>query len=190
VLERCNVTAAETDDPAARAAEELDRGRVVAWFQGPLELGPRALGARSILANPSFPGMRDRLNRDVKFREPWRPFCPSILEDVVPDYMQGGARAPFMTTSFEVRPERRGELEQAMHVDGSSRPQTVTPVLGGRYHRLLEEFRARSGLPFVINTSFNVNGEPIVCAPGEALRSFYASGIDVLVLGDFVLAKT
>jgi carbamoyltransferase len=190
VLKRCNVTSEECGDIAGRVASELDRGRVVAWFQGPMELGPRALGARSILANPKTPGVRDRLNRDVKFREPWRPFCPSILARAAPDYIAGAEHAPFMTTAFAVRPERREEMSQAVHVDGSARPQTVTPVLGGRYHALLEAFEDRTGLPFVINTSFNVNGEPIVCSPAEALRSFYASGVDALALGDFFLTKT
>lgn len=194
VLDSCAVTAEECADVADRAAAELACGRVVAWFQGPMEIGPRALGGRSILGHPGVAGTRDRLNRDVKFREPWRPFCPSILAEAAPDYLRDAAPAPFMTTAFGVRPERRAELEQAIHVDGTARPQTVARPArgapGGRYRALLERFSDRTGLPYVINTSFNINGEPMVCGPEEALRSFYASGIDVLVLGDFVLTKT
>jgi carbamoyltransferase len=187
-LREAGAAAEECADVVARAAEELARGRIVGWFQGSLELGPRALGGRSILANPSVPGIRDRLNREVKHREPWRPFCPSILERAAPEYLRGARRSPFMTTAFEVEPGRSGQMLQAMHVDGTARPQTVAPVLG-RYHELLEEFEARTGLPFAINTSFNDDGEPIVCTPRDALRTFYACGIDVLVLGDFVLSK-
>ena len=190
VLDTCGIRAEECADVAARVADELAAGKIAAWFQGAMELGPRALGGRSILAHPGVPGIRDRLNRNVKSREPWRPFCPSILEDAGPDYVEGMDRARFMTTAFEVRPDRRAEMAQAMHVDGSARPQTVAPAAGERYHHLLDEFRGRTGLPFVINTSFNVNGEPIVCSPVEALRSFYASGLDVLALGDYLVTKT
>ena len=186
----CKLSAQACDDVAARVAEELAAGRIVGWFQGRMELGPRALGARSILASPLLPGVQDKLNREVKSREPWRPFCPSILDEETEHYFEQAAPSPFMTTSFSVKPDKRDEMGSARHVDGSARPQTVTAAASPLFHRLISEFRDRTGLPFVINTSLNGAGEPIICSPIEALRCFYSTGLDGLAIGDWFLTKS
>jgi len=178
-------------DPSALAAGALADGKVVGWFQGRMEFGPRALGARSILADPRDPSIKDRLNREVKFREAFRPFAPSVLEEHAADWFLSPRPSPFMLLTFSVRPERRAEIPGVVHVDGSARVQTV-----GRdpeilpFRRLIEAFRARTGVPLLLNTSFNVRGEPIVRTPAEALACFDRSGIDLLVVGDRVLGKT
>lgn len=189
LLKGCKLHALRCDDIARSTAEELARGKLVGWFQGPAEYGPRALGARSILAGPALEGVAHKLNLEVKGREAWRPFCPSILEEEAPRYFTACERAPFMTTAFEVVEGQRETLRSAMHVDGSARPQTVSSTASPLFHALLSEFRDRTGLPFLINTSFNVAGEPIVATPAQALRCFYSTGLDVLALGDFLLRK-
>jgi carbamoyltransferase len=178
-------------DPSAAAAEALARGKVVGWFQGRMEFGPRALGARSILADPRDPGIKDRLNREVKFREGFRPFAPSVLEEKAAEWFLSPRPSPFMLLTFPVRPERRAEVPGVVHVDGSARIQTVgrEPELLP-FRRLIEAFAARTGVPLVLNTSFNVRGEPIVRTPAEALACFDRSGLDVLVIGNRVLGKT
>jgi len=190
VLDRCRLPARACPDLASRVAEELEAGKLVGWFQGRMELGPRALGSRSILADPRRAGVSDELNRQVKSREPWRPFCPSILEEFAPELLESSAPSPFMTIAFEAREEQRELLSSAMHVDGSLRPQTVSEDALPLYHRLISDFHGRTGVPFLINTSFNVAGEPIACTPIDALRCFYSTGRDVLAIGDFVLTKT
>lgn len=190
VLEDCGLSYEECGDVAVRVAEELAAGKTVGWFQGRMEAGPRALGARSILANPALPGVSEYLNRRVKSREVWRPFCPSILEECKDEYLESADGAPFMTTSFQVQESARASMAAVAHVDGSTRPQTVSAAASPLFHRLISEFRRITGVPFVINTSFNVDGEPIVCSPRDAVRCFYSSGLDVLALGPFVLSKT
>ncbi len=190
LIDECGLSAEECPDVAARAAEELTAGRLVGWFQGRLELGSRALGSRSILASPAASGARERLNRKVKSREAWRPYSPSILDEERDRYLVGACASPFMTVAFPGRPERREELAPVSHVDGSIRPQTVAADAQPLYHRLMTEHRKRTGLPFILNTSFNSRGEPIVCSPRDALRCFYSTGLEVLFLGDFVLTKT
>lgn len=189
LLERCQLSFEVCPDIGQRVAGELAAGKLVGWFQGRMEIGPRALGSRSMLANPLEPGITDRLNREIKGREPWRPFCPSILEDEMEGLLEEAAPAPFMTTAFDLRPAERERLSSVVHVDGSVRPQTVSRAALPRYHDMIAAFRERTGLPLVLNTSFNVAGEPIVCTPSDALRCFFSTGLDVLALGDFVLNK-
>ncbi len=189
-LASCRLSAVECPDVAARVAEELERGRVVGWFQGRMELGARALGARSILANPLDAAIQRRLNLEVKGREPWRPFCPSVMDERRSELFEADHPSPFMTVALRARESCRASAPSAVHVDGSVRPQTVASGASPLYHRMIGEFALRTGAPFVINTSLNYDGEPIVCTPQEALRCFYASGLDVLALGDFVLTKT
>ncbi len=188
-FQHCKVPAYESSDITTSVAEELARGKLVGWFQGRAEFGPRALGSRSILASPYLENVSDRLNLAVKGREPWRPFCPSILAEDAPDYFEGCTKAPFMTTAFQVKEEKRKDLAAATHVDGSARPQTVSESATPLFHQLLCEFRDRTGLPALINTSFNFAGEPIVSSPRDALRVFYSTGLDVLAIGDFILRK-
>jgi carbamoyltransferase len=155
-----------------------------------MEFGPRALGARSILADPRDPGIRDRLNARVKFRESFRPFAPAVLEEEVARWFDGGRASPFMLLTFPVLPERRAMVPGIVHVDGSARVQTVAgDHAQPAFRRLLERFAALTGVPMVLNTSFNVRGEPIVATPAQAVACFERTGIDLLVLGDRVLAK-
>ncbi|HEX3527995.1 MAG TPA: carbamoyltransferase N-terminal domain-containing protein [Thermoanaerobaculia bacterium] len=170
--------------------DRLTRGEVVGWFHGALEMGPRALGARSLLADPRDPGMRDRLNRLVKKREAFRPFAPSVLADHAAEHFALDHPSPFMLETCAVTSPLA--LPAITHVDGSARPQTVDPAVAPRYAALLAAFERRTGCPLLVNTSFNVAGEPIVASPVDALLSLGmsgASGIDALVLEDFLLDR-
>jgi carbamoyltransferase len=180
----------EPNDVPAVVAERIADGDIVGWFEGRTELGPRALGNRSILADPRSEASRDRVNRYVKHREEWRPFAPSILESAADEYLVDGEAAPFMIDTFDVQPERREELEAVLHpADDTTRPQTVRPDQNPRYHRLISAFEDLTGVPAILNTSFNDHGEPIVNRPVEALKDFNAMGIDVLVLDEFLVEK-
>ncbi|MFL6292807.1 MAG: carbamoyltransferase [Thermoanaerobaculia bacterium] len=167
--------------------DRLAAGKVVGWFHGRMELGPRALGARSLLADPRDPEMRDRLNGVVKKREAFRPFAPSILLARAREHLDLDHPSPFMLETCRVRSPL--PLPAVTHVDGSARPQTVDPETAPRYAALLEAFRRRTGCPVLVNTSFNVRGEPIVCSPVDALLCFGGTGIDALVLEDFVIDR-
>ncbi|GGO10206.1 nodulation protein NolNO [Microbispora rosea subsp. aerata] len=165
---------------------------VIGWFEGRIEHGPRALGHRSILANPKFPDIKDVINMRVKHREPFRPFAPIVLESDAPRIFEMGrkARSPYMTFVFPVRPEYRDVIPGATHVDGTSRVQTITDEDTPRLAALLRRFTALTDVPCLINTSFNVAGEPIVCAPADALNCFLGTEIDYLVLGNYLVTKT
>ena len=190
ILSECLLPRERPDDAAVAAAEDLAAGRVVGWFSGPMEFGPRALGQRSILADPRDVAFRDKVNRVIKYREYWRPFCPSILAERAADYFESAhTDARFMAITLPVRPEKAAEIPAVVHVDGTSRPQFVHAEASPDFHRLISAFAERSGVPVVLNTSFNVRGEPIVCTPKDAIRHFYSSGMDVLYLGSFRLAK-
>jgi len=176
-----------------RVADELARGRIVGWMQGACELGPRALGNRSILAAPHQRAMRDRLNRSIKYREEFRPFAPAVPLEHADRYFElppGGARlARFMSGVFPVRPEWRDKLAAVTHVDGTARLQTVDQAMAPAFHALLEAYGARTGVPVLLNTSFNLAGEPIVNRAIEGYSTFRRSGIDLLVAGDSLVVK-
>lgn len=176
-------------DVAARTADLLAGGRIVGWFQGRMEVGPRALGNRSILADPRDPTMRDTLNRRVKRREAFRPFAPSVLAEEAAAWFTDVRPSPFMSLVFSVRPDKRARIPAVTHVDGSARVHTVTREANPRYHALLSAFAARTGVPMVLNTSFNVRGEPIVCTPEDAVRCFLGTELDALVLDELVCWK-
>ena len=169
-------------------AQHIAQGKVVGWFQGRAEWGPRALGNRSILADPRRPQMKGILNERIKHRETFRPFAPSILEEATGEYFERTHPSPFMTFAYAVRPEKRAVIPAPTHVDGTARLQTVSKQANPRYWRLLKEFAALTGVPVLINTSFNDN-EPIVCRPEEALDCFLRTKMDVLVLGDYILER-
>ena len=203
-----------TDEDAlcGRVAELLASENVVGWFQGRMEFGPRALGARSILGDARSPKMQSVMNVKIKFRESFRPFAPSVLEEKAPEYfdLQPGQESPYMLLVAPVNEGKRKKINGEQlhlqgieklklprsvvpaitHVDYSARVQTVDPKRHGRYRKLIEQFDAKTGCPVIINTSFNVRGEPIVCTPHDAYRCFMATNMDVLVLEDFVLLKT
>ena len=172
-----------------QAAQLLAEGNVIGWFQGRMEFGPRALGNRSILADPRRAEMKDRVNEAVKFREGWRPFAPSCLAEHASEFFAGCSDAPFMILCFDVLPEAAPLIPAVTHADGTARVQTVTREANPRYRELIRQFAAITGVPVVLNTSFNLRGEPIVCTPKDAIRTFYSSGLDFLVLGDHVVAK-
>lgn len=170
-------------------ARDLHAGKIVGWLQGRMEVGARALGNRSILASPLFPNMKDKLNREVKHREDWRPFCPSLPADDYARYFAHGRDSDYMILAYPVRAEVRDRIPSVVHVDGTARPQTVSPEHNPKFCALLKEFGRLSGHPVLINTSFNVQGEPVVCTPADALRCYGGTGLDVLVLNDFILRK-
>ena len=176
-------------DPAATAAEFLSQGKILGWFQGRMEFGPRALGSRSILADPRDPEMNTKVNNAVKFREWWRPFAPSLKKEAAPEFLESAWDSPFMILTAQVRPEKRSVIPAVTHVDGSARPQTVEQEINPLYWRLIDEFDKRTGVPVIMNTSFNLRGEAIVHTPTDAIRTFFSSGMDVLVLGSFLVEK-
>jgi carbamoyltransferase len=176
-------------DPAGTAADLLAQGKILGWFQGRMEFGPRALGSRSILADPRDPEMNAKVNNAVKFREWWRPFAPSLKKEAASEYLESAADSPFMILTAQVRPERRGAIPAVTHVDGSARPQTVEKEINPLYWRLIDEFGKRTGVPVILNTSFNLRGEAIVHTPTDAIRTFFSSGIDALIIGSFLVEK-
>lgn len=178
-----------TADPAGEAARLLAAGKIVGWFQGRMEAGPRALGNRSILMSPLAAANKDVLNARVKFREGFRPFCPSISAEHAASFLDAGRPEDFMITSFRVAPDKRERIPAVVHVDGTLRPQTVRREVNPLFHALLDAFGRRTGEHAVINTSFNVKGEPIVCHPRDAIRCFFDTGLDALVIGNCILEK-
>jgi carbamoyltransferase len=176
------------EDIAAATAERLAAGKVVGWFQGRMEIGPRALGNRSILASPCTTAIRDRVN-GLKGREPWRPLAPAVIARQARDFFELSQESPCMLFAARVRPEQRERIAAVVHVDGTSRPQTVAPEQNQRLHELLTAFARHRGVPVLLNSSFNQAGEPIVCSPEDAIRTYRATGLDALVLGNFLVEK-
>ena len=176
------------DELISATVDRLVEARVVGWFQGRMEFGPRALGNRSVLADPRDRGMRDRINALVKKREAFRPFAPSVLARSAADHFDLDHPAPFMLETCQVRSPL--ELPAITHVDGSARVQTVEADANPRFSQLLQEFNRRTGCPILLNTSFNLRGEPIVCTPVDALTCFIRSDLDCLVLEDFLLDRS
>lgn len=177
------------DDIIAYTADKLAEGRLVAWFQGKMEAGPRALGSRSILANPTNIENRDRVNAKVKFREIWRPFCPSVLREHDAEYFKFPTQSPFMINTFAVTDKAIEGAPAIVHVDHTARPQFVTKEAYPLFHKLISAFKDRTGVPILLNTSLNIKGEPICCTPFDALNFFFATDIEVLVIGSYSLEK-
>ena len=175
-------------DLVARAAAEIANGRIVGWFQGKMEFGPRALGNRSILADPRRKDMKDILNRRIKYREPFRPFCPSILAEKTGEYFEIDSPSPFMVMAYKIKALQRDKIPAVMHSDGTGRLQTVEKDVNPLYWKLIRRFDEIAGVPVLLNTSFNEN-EPIVNTPQEALDCFLRTQMDVLVMGPFLLLK-
>ena len=182
-------TWARLDDPSALAAQIIADGHPIAWFQGRMEFGPRALGNRSILGDPGRAGMADRINAQIKYRERWRPFCPSVLDTVACDLVQSDHPAPYMTIAFDVAEHWKARIPEVVHKDGSARVQVVSEASNPRFYRLIEEFARRTGNAVVLNTSMNRRGEPMVCTPADALDMFYGSELQYLIMEDILITK-
>jgi len=191
VVSRGGFTSAELPDAELmrRTAEMIAEGKIVGWYQGRAEWGPRALGNRSIVADPRRPEMKGILNQRIKHREIFRPFAPSILAEKTGEWFLKSHASPFMTLAYSVRPEKRDKIPAPTHIDGTGRLQTVTPEANARYHALIREFERQTGVPVVLNTSFNDN-EPIVCRPEEALDCFLRTRMDALALGNHLITRS
>ena len=168
---------------------ELAAGNPVAWLQGRMEFGPRALGNRSILGAPNSPGIADTINEQIKYRERWRPFCPSMLDTVAPDMLQTEHPAPYMTITFDVGEGWKERVPEVVHEDGTARAQVVTRESNPRYYELLLEMERLTGNGVVLNTSLNRRGEPMVCSPQDALNMFYGSDLQYLIMEDILVSK-
>jgi carbamoyltransferase len=188
-LIRLQTTYVTSDNICRDTARLLKEGHVFGWFQGRSEFGPRALGGRSILGDPRNPEMKDKLNKRVKHRQAFRPFAPIVLAERADEIFEGDQDSPFMLLAKRVRPEWRDRIPGIVHVDGTARVQTVRRDQNERLYDLLKEFDAITGVPVLINTSFNVKGEPIVETPEEAINCFLTTGIDYLALHDMLIAK-
>ena len=184
----CEVSKLGEHELMCRAAAFMADGKILGWFQGRTEWGPRALGNRSIVTDPRRPEMKEILNKRIKHREVFRPFAPSILAEATSEYFEKSHPSPFMTLAYPVRPEKRDKIPAPTHVDGTGRLQTVTREANPRYHALISAFRDLTGVPVVLNTSFNDN-EPIVCRPEEAIDCFQRTQMDALVLGDLLITR-
>jgi carbamoyltransferase len=194
ILKRAGAAYAVVDNEEElleRTAQMIADGKVVGWFQGRMEFGPRALGSRSLLADARNPKMKDVINAKVKFREAFRPFAPSVLKEHAHEYFEvpEGMDLPYMLLVPKVREDKQSVIPAVTHQDGTGRVQTVTEEHNGRYYRLIRAFQRLTGVPVVINTSFNVRGEPIVCTPHDAYNTFVNTGIDALVIGSYIVTQ-
>ena len=189
-LQNCNIDYTRSENIIEETATALAENKVVGWFQDRIEFGPRSLGSRSILANASAENIQSIVNQKVKFREGFRPFGASVLEEDFHTYFNAKCdNAPFMTKVFDVKPQHQILLKGVTHADGTCRVQTVNAQQNKKYFELLSAFKQKTGTGVLLNTSFNLNHEPIVCTPRQAIASFFASGLDVLAIGNFVIRK-
>lgn len=178
------------EDAPRVAAELLAAGNPLAWFQGRMEFGPRALGCRSILGDPSHPGVADRINAQIKYRERWRPFCPSMLDRAAADILQTQHPSPYMTFTFDVAEHWKSRIPEVVHEDGTARAQVVSRATNPRYYSLIEELEKLRNIPVVLNTSLNRRGEPMVCSPTDALNMFFGCDLEYLLMEDVLVTKS
>ncbi|MGZ5189383.1 MAG: carbamoyltransferase family protein [Flavisolibacter sp.] len=198
ILQKCKLPYIIPKNLEALIAKEIAGGKIIGWFQMGMEAGQRALGARSILADPRTTVSRDTVNAVIKYRQPWRPFCPSMLADSAKKYFKHKKKVMYnlqypsfgyMTLTLTTNDKAKKEIPAVVHIDGTSRVQIVNSGVNPRYYRLLKEFERLTNIGVILNTSFNIKGEPIVCTPADAIRTFYGTGLDILVLGNCVLKK-
>lgn len=190
VFKHCELTYKHSSDLITDAAQLLAHDKVIGWFQGRMEFGPRALGNRSILANPSSPDIQKKINQKIKFRESFRPFGATVLLEDFHTYFEAKCtEAPYMTKVFFVKKEYQEQLKGIIHVDGTCRVQTINEAQNEKYYKLIQSFKKITGYGVLLNTSFNLSHEPIVAHPREAIASFYASGLDTLIIGNFIVHK-
>jgi carbamoyltransferase len=177
--------------PEKIAAKMIFDGKIIGWFQGKMEFGQRALGNRSILASPLTAEMKDKINASIKFRESFRPFAPAVLQEKQDEYFEtdNGGDVPFMEKVYMIKPEKQKVIPAVTHVDGSGRIQSVLKSTNKKFHDLIAEFEKLSTVPVVLNTSFNLNGEAIVCSPKDAIKTFISCGMDALFIGNYLIEK-
>ncbi len=189
ILKKYKLPYEKLKNPEKVIAELIYDGKIIGLFKERMEFGPRALGARSILADPRKEEVKEKVNNCVKYREWWRPFAPSILEEFYFDYLDAKFLSPFMILSFPLKKEKREKVPAITHIDGSARPQSVNKEVNPFYWNIINEFYKKTGIPLILNTSFNLKGEPIVCSPFDAIRTFYTSGLDFLIMEEFIVYK-
>lgn len=189
ILKERGLSYYHTNEPDVVAADYLSKNYVIGWFQGRMEAGPRALGNRSILMSPLDSKNKDIINAKVKYRETFRPFCPSMLAEAKDKYLHNARDENFMVTSFDVLPEMIKHIPAVVHEDATARPQMVKKHVNPLYYNLIRKFAEITGEEVILNTSFNIRGEPIVCNPRDAIRCFFDTGLDVLVIGNYVIEK-
>ena len=189
LLKKYKLKYTRSDDICGETARLLADGNIIGWFQGKMEIGPRALGARSILANPVYEDMKAKINAEVKYREPYRPFAPSVISEKKGDFFDLTVDAPFMLKVCNVLEDKKQVIPAVTHVDGTARVQTVHKETNPRYYSLIEKLGDITGVPIVLNTSFNVMGEPVVESPNDAIKCFFTTGLDILVIGSFIVNK-
>jgi carbamoyltransferase len=187
-LQKCRITYRRMEQPAMETAEILAQNKIIGWFQGRMEFGPRALGSRSILASPIDPNMQNRLN-EIKDREDFRPVAPVVLEEDAPEWFEGAVQSPFMLFVYDVKKDKADKIPAVRHVDGTARIQTINIEQHPSYYQLLKAFKEKTGVPVLVNTSFNTLGKPIVCTPRDAIECFWTSPFDALVIGSFLIEK-
>ena len=192
-LDQAGINYSRPKDIEKKVSEFIARGKIVAWFKGRMEAGPRALGARSILANPTLKDSKDYVNKKVKHRQTWRPFCPSMTEEVAPEFLTGLSKsqdeARFMIVAYPVYDEKSKEIPAVVHIDKTTRPQIVKKSINENYYRIIKNVGEATGTPIVLNTSFNVRGEPIICNPEQAIRCFASTGLDAMAIEGFWIEK-
>lgn len=188
-LKKYGIRYRKSSNAALEAAEMIAGRKIIGWFQGRMEFGERALGNRSILADPRDASMRDKVNSAIKYREAFRPFAPAVLEEYCEEYFEGAHPVPFMEKALVIRENKRALIPAVTHVDGTGRLQTVSKDVNPPFWELINEFKKMTGVPVVMNTSFNLQGEPIVCTPKDAIRTFYSSGLDALIMGSYIVEK-
>ena len=188
-LNKYQISYTISNNPEKSAATDIANGKVIAWFQGGLEFGDRALGNRSILADPRNPKIKDIVNLKIKFREKFRPFAPSIIENQAQNYFEDFQKSEYMELALKFKSSRKKIIPGVVHVDGTGRLQTVNLKYNQRFYKLIKEFQKISGEPMVLNTSFNVQGEPMVCSIDDAIKNFYLSGLDKLFICDIEITK-
>lgn len=188
-LDIAGVKYSSPDNIAQKIAKALSEGKIIAYFDGALEFGARALGHRSILANPCDPEMKDKVNLRVKFREPWRPFCPSLTAESMHDYLEDADDAEFMIVAYQAKKGIKDLIPSVVHVDNSVRPQTVEKDINPKFWEILNELKSFTGHPVVLNTSFNLRGQPIIAKPRDAIACFFTNGLDALVLNNYWIEK-
>ena len=189
ILETYKLNFKFLNNPEKVAVRDICEGKVIGWFQGGLEFGDRSLGNRSILADPRRQQMKDKVNYLIKYREGFRPFAPSVLENKVSDFFINVQDSFFMSKTLQVKKEKQKLIPAVVHVDGSARLQTVSKKINPKFYNLINNFYKVTKIPILLNTSFNVKGEPIVCSPQDAIRTFFSSGLDVLFLNNFYISK-